>query len=101
MGIRVPGPARQDARGGQLSWLHRGLPADIHLLGFRSRESLPTPLRQFAEVNPFTIVVNELRWLWTGQPSPDHLWQAFAWVVFILAVFSPLAVQRYRRAASR
>ena len=64
-------------------------------------QTLPTPLRQFADVNPFTIVVNELRYLWTGQPSPDHVWQAFAWVVFILVVFSPLAVQRYRRAAGR
>ena len=64
-------------------------------------QSLPTPLRQFADVNPFTIVVNELRWLWSGQPSPDHLWQAFAWVVFILVVFSPLAVQRYRQSAGR
>ncbi|MGH2842301.1 MAG: ABC transporter permease, partial [Solirubrobacteraceae bacterium] len=64
-------------------------------------QTLPAPLRQFADVNPFTIVVNELRWLWTGQPSPDHVWQAFAWVVFILVLFSPLAVQRYRRAAGR
>jgi ABC-2 type transport system permease protein/oleandomycin transport system permease protein len=64
-------------------------------------QSLPTPLRQFSDVNPFTIIVNELRWLWTGQPSPDQLWQAFAWVAFILLVFSPLAVRRYRRAASR
>jgi ABC-2 type transport system permease protein/oleandomycin transport system permease protein len=68
---------------------------------FVPTQSLPTPLRQFAEVNPFTIVVNELRWLWTGQHSPDHLWQAFAWVVFILVVFAPLAVARYRRTASR
>ena len=68
---------------------------------FVPAESLPTPLRQFADVNPFTIVVNELRWLWTGQPSPDHLWQAFAWVAFILVVFAPLAVHRYRRTAGR
>ena len=64
-------------------------------------QSLPTPLRQFADVNPFTIVVNELRWLWTGQHSPDQLWQAFGWVLVILVVFSPLAVARYRRAAGR
>ncbi len=64
-------------------------------------QSLPTPLRQFSDVNPFTIIVDELRWLWTGQPSPDQLWQAFAWVAFILLVFAPLAVQRYRRTASR
>jgi ABC transporter DrrB family efflux protein len=68
---------------------------------FVPAESLPTPLRQFADVNPFSIVVNELRWLWTGQPSPNHPWQAFAWVVVILVVFAPLAVQRYRRAAGQ
>ena len=68
---------------------------------FVPAQSLPTPLRQFADVNPFTIVVNELRWLWTGQHSPDQLWQAFAWVLFILIVFSPLAVARYRRTATR
>jgi ABC-2 type transport system permease protein len=64
-------------------------------------QTLPTPLRQLAEVNPFTIVVNELRWLWTGLPSPDELWQAFAWVGVILVVFSSLAVQRYGRTATR
>ena len=62
-------------------------------------QTLPTPLRQFAEVNPFTIVVNELRWLWTGAPTPDRLWQAFAWIAFIMLVFAPLAVARYRRTA--
>ena len=63
--------------------------------------SMPSVLRAVADVNPFTIVVNELRWLWTGLPSPDQLWQAFAWVVVIAAVFAPLAVARYRRAAGR
>ena len=64
--------------------------------------SLPTPLRQFADVNPFTVVVNEMRWLWTGLPAPGyHLWQAYAWVVAILVAFAPLAVARYRRAAGR
>ena len=63
-------------------------------------QTLPTPLRQLAEINPFTIVVNELRWLWTGLHSPDHLWQAFAWVGVILVVFASLAVHRYQRAAS-
>ena len=62
--------------------------------------AIGTVVMQFAEVNPFSIVVNELRWLWTGLPSPNHLWQAFAWVAVILLVFAPIAVQRYRRAAS-
>lgn len=63
-------------------------------------QTLPTPLRQFADVNPFTVVVNELRYLWTGQQVHGyHVWQAFAWVVVILVVFAPIAVARYRRAA--
>ncbi|MDQ6819641.1 MAG: ABC transporter permease [Actinomycetota bacterium] len=66
---------------------------------FVPSQTLPPVLRAFADVNPFTIVVNEMRFLWTGQHSPDHLWQAFAWVVAILVVFSPLAVARYRRLA--
>ena len=66
---------------------------------FVPASSMPEPLRSFADVNPFSIVVNELRWLWTGQHSPNQLWQAFAWVIAIFVVFAPLAVARYRRAA--
>jgi ABC transporter DrrB family efflux protein len=61
--------------------------------------SMPPVLKAFADVNPFTIVVNELRYLWIGLPSPDQLWQAFAWSIAILVVFAPLAVARYRRMA--
>jgi ABC transporter DrrB family efflux protein len=68
---------------------------------FVPSSSLPSVLRAFADVNPFTIVVNEMRYLWIGLPSPDKLWQAFAWIAAILVVFAPLAVARYRRAAGR
>jgi ABC transporter DrrB family efflux protein len=61
--------------------------------------SMPPVLKAFADVNPFTIVVNELRHLWIGLPSPDQLWQAFAWAIAIFVVFAPLAVARYRRMA--
>jgi ABC-2 type transport system permease protein len=61
--------------------------------------SMPSVLRAFADVNPFTIVVNEVRHLWIGLSSPDQLWQAFAWSIAILVVFAPLAVARYRRLA--
>jgi ABC-2 type transport system permease protein/oleandomycin transport system permease protein len=62
-------------------------------------DSMPAALRAFAEVNPFTIVVDAMRSLWLGAPAGDSVWGAVAWSVGILAVFAPLAVARYRRAA--
>jgi ABC transporter DrrB family efflux protein len=61
--------------------------------------TMPTPLKQFAEVNPFTIVVDALRHLWLGAPAHNYVWGAVVWSLVIIAVFSPLAVARYRRAA--
>jgi len=61
--------------------------------------SMPEGLRQFAEVNPFTIVVDAIRHLWLGAPAHNDVWGAIAWSVVIVAVFAPLAVARYRRAA--
>jgi ABC transporter DrrB family efflux protein len=61
--------------------------------------SMPEGLRQFAEVNPFTIVVDSIRHLWLGAPEPNSVWEAVAWSLVIIAVFAPLAVGRYRRAA--
>ena len=64
-------------------------------------DSMPSGLRWFAEVNPFTIVVNAMRALWIGAPAGNNVWGAVVWALAILAVFAPLAVWRYRRAASR
>jgi len=63
--------------------------------------SMPEGLRQFAEVNPFTIVVDAIRHLWLGAPEPTNSWAAVAWSLAIVAVFAPLAVARYRRAAGQ
>jgi ABC-2 type transport system permease protein/oleandomycin transport system permease protein len=62
--------------------------------------SMPEPLRAFAEVNPFTITVDAMRSLWLGAPAHNNVWGAVAWSAAIIAVFAPLAVARYRRAAS-
>jgi len=64
-------------------------------------KSMPEPLQAFAEVNPFTIVVDALRSLWLGAPAGNNVWEAVAWSLAIVAVFAPLAVARYRRAAGR
>jgi ABC transporter DrrB family efflux protein len=64
-------------------------------------ESMPTVLRAFAEVNPFTIVVDAMRSLWLGAPAGNNVWGAVAWSLAIIALFAPLAVARYRRAAGQ
>jgi len=64
-------------------------------------DSMPASLRWFAEVNPFTIVVDAMRALWLGAPAGNSVWGAFVWSFVIVAIFAPLAVWRYRRAAGR
>jgi ABC transporter DrrB family efflux protein len=61
--------------------------------------SMPDGLRQFAEYNPFTVIVDAMRALWLGAPAGNYVWGAVAWSLAIVAIFGPLAVARYRRAA--
>jgi ABC transporter DrrB family efflux protein len=63
--------------------------------------SMPEPLKTFADVNPFTIVVDAMRSLWIGAPAGNSVWGAVVWSLVIIAIFAPLAVARYRRAAGR
>jgi ABC transporter DrrB family efflux protein len=69
---------------------------------FVPTNTFPLVLRDFAKVNPFTIVVNALRHLWepsAGVPiSGSNVWESFVWIAVILAIFAPLGVARYRRA---
>jgi ABC-2 type transport system permease protein/oleandomycin transport system permease protein len=61
--------------------------------------SMPAALRWFAEINPFTIVVDAMRHLWIGAPAHNSVWGAVVWALLIIAIFAPLAVSRYRKAA--
>ncbi len=61
--------------------------------------SLPSVLRTFAQVNPFTVTVDAMRSLWLGAPAGNTVWGAAVWAVGILLVFAPPAVARYRHAA--
>jgi ABC transporter DrrB family efflux protein len=63
--------------------------------------SMPSVLRAFANVNPFTITVDAMRALWIGTPSRNYIWGAVVWSFVIIAVFAPLAVARYRRSAGQ
>ncbi len=64
-------------------------------------DSMPAGLRWFAEINPFTVVVDAMRALWLGAPAGNSIWGAFVWSFVILALFAPVAVWRYRQAAGR
>ncbi len=66
---------------------------------FVPTDSMPEALQTFADVNPFTVVVNAMRHLWLDTPAGNSVWGALAWSVGLLAVFAPLAVRTYRRAA--
>ena len=74
-------------------------------------ETLPTPLRVFAEWNPVSSVTQAARELF-GNTSPEvpvpDVWSlqnpvlyTLLWVVAMLLVFVPLATRLYRRAARR
>jgi len=73
-------------------------------------ESLPGPLRVFAEWNPVSAITQAARELFgnTALVAPSDAWPlqhpalyTLVWVVIILAVFVPLTNLQYRRAASR
>jgi ABC-2 type transport system permease protein/oleandomycin transport system permease protein len=63
-------------------------------------ESMPAALQWFAEINPFTIVVDAMRALWLDVPAGNAVWGAVVWSLVITTIFAPLAVHRYRRAAA-
>jgi ABC-2 type transport system permease protein/oleandomycin transport system permease protein len=58
--------------------------------------SMPDGLKQFAEVNPITTVVDAVRHLWLSTPAHSDVWMSFVWCVVLIVVFAPLAVRRYR-----
>ncbi len=64
-------------------------------------DSMPGALEWFAQVNPFTVVVDAMRALWLGAPAGNSIWGGFVWSFVILAIFAPLAVAKYRSAAGR
>jgi ABC transporter DrrB family efflux protein len=59
-------------------------------------ETMPGWLQAFAKVNPVTVTTDTVRALSLGLSLGDSLWQTFAWIGGLLAIFFPLAVRRYR-----
>ena len=78
---------------------------------FVSINNLPGPLKAFAEWNPVSSVTQAARDLFGNTlpgTAPEGPWSlahpvayTLIWVVVIVAVFAPLAIRQYQRAASR
>jgi ABC-2 type transport system permease protein len=71
---------------------------------------LPGPLQTFAEWNPVSTVAQGVREAFgnTGDLAPPHVWSlehpivyTIIWVGIILAVFVPLSIRQYKKAATR
>ena len=65
---------------------------------FVPTDTMPTPVRAFAENQPVTAIVETLRSLLGGQPVGTDIWTALAWCagIAILAYF--FAMRTYQRA---
>lgn len=64
---------------------------------FVPTQSMPGPVRWFAEHQPVTSIVDTIRALFDQQPVGGQIWVALAWCVGILVVANLLAVRTYRR----
>ncbi|MDT0616053.1 ABC transporter permease [Streptomyces lancefieldiae] len=67
---------------------------------FVPTDTMPGPVRAFAEHQPVTSIVDTVRSLLTEQPVGNDVWTALAWCVGILVVAYVLAVNTYRRKIS-
>ena len=63
-------------------------------------DTMPGPVRAFAEHQPVTSIVNTIRDLFTQQPVGTDIWIALAWCVGILIVAYSFAMVTYRRRIS-
>ncbi|GAA0233726.1 ABC transporter permease [Cryptosporangium japonicum] len=67
---------------------------------FVPTDTMPGPLRAFAEHQPVTSIVDALRALFAQQPVGDDIWTALAWCTGILIAAYAGAVTLYRRRLS-
>ena len=67
---------------------------------FVPTETMPGPVRWFAENQPVTSIVNTIRDLLAQQPVGTDIWVALGWCVGILAIAYFFAMSAYRRKIS-
>ena len=64
---------------------------------FVPTETMPGPVRAFAENQPVTAIVDAIRNLLTGQPVGSDIWVALGWCLALLLVAYGFAMLAYRR----
>jgi ABC-2 type transport system permease protein len=64
---------------------------------FVPTETMPGPVRFFAEYQPVTSIVDALRDLLAGRPASSDIWIALAWCVGILLIGYVVSMVIYRR----
>ena len=64
---------------------------------FVPTESMPGPVRAFAENQPVTSIVDAIRSLLAEQPVGNEIWVALAWCVAVLVAAYGFAMLAYRR----
>jgi ABC transporter DrrB family efflux protein len=68
---------------------------------FVPTSTMPSGLRAFANAQPITKITDSVRDWFLGVPVHSSGWIAALWGVGIIAVFVPLSVRMYRRAAAK
>jgi ABC-2 type transport system permease protein len=64
---------------------------------FVPTETMPGPVRAFAENQPVTFIVDAIRSLLAGQPVGNDIWGALAWCVGIMLVAYFFAMRVYKK----
>ncbi|MGA9748247.1 MAG: ABC transporter permease [Nocardioides sp.] len=64
---------------------------------FVPTDSMPGPVRAFAEHQPVTSIVDTIRSLFAQQPVSSDIWVALGWCVGALVVAYAVAMATYRR----
>jgi ABC-2 type transport system permease protein len=67
---------------------------------FVPTESMPGPVRAFAENQPVTSIVDAIRSLFAGQPVGSDLWVALGWCGGLLVIAYAVAMSIYHRKIS-
>jgi len=64
---------------------------------FVPTETMPGPVRAFAEHQPVTSIVDAIRSLLAGQPVGNDIWIALAWCIGIMLVAYVFAMRVYKK----
>ncbi|MDQ6984913.1 MAG: ABC transporter permease [Candidatus Dojkabacteria bacterium] len=64
---------------------------------FARVESMPAPLRNFAEISPATTTIDAMRKMLIYEQFTDNITKTLIWVLVLLSIFIPLSVYRYTK----